>query len=328
MFMVRIRNTWPEDVFKLFLFLARVCTRGTVGSFWSGRCFPGAIAVNDVSATIIITPHFHFVRVHGNANAPIVFFPQHGDRPLRALGAGIVRYDDLRDGLEHRVRRGILGQFERCAEATHGGRLGTEHVRRLLVAEEWDEPAVERRVREGRARVQRRAGERAVGGESAGEVVRLCHHDGVFGEQIGPWGWWMEGFELPCECLDRVDQLRHSELYRLERRDVRRWSAEIWWKSRLCWVGLGLGGHGWVGDRFVRDRVTALIRLSTRNSRVGTLQPQISRIFPCSTSPCKLVLLNTSIMTSPTSNAPGKRPVDVDDDVDVDDLDGADSNNY
>jgi hypothetical protein len=33
-------------------------------------------------------------------------------------------------------------------------------------------------------------------------------------------------------------------------------------------------------------------------------------------------------MTSPTSNAPGKRPVDVDDDVDVDDLDGADSNNY
>jgi hypothetical protein len=32
-------------------------------------------------------------------------------------------------------------------------------------------------------------------------------------------------------------------------------------------------------------------------------------------------------MASPTSNALGKRPIDVDDDDDIDELDGANSNN-
>jgi hypothetical protein len=47
----------------------------------------------------------------------------------------------------------------------------------------------------------------------------------------------------------------------------------------------------------------------------------------CSTSPRKPVLSNTSIMASPAGNPPGKHPVSVDDDADIDELDGADSNN-
>jgi hypothetical protein len=50
-------------------------------------------------------------------------------------------------------------------------------------------------------------------------------------------------------------------------------------------------------------------------------------------SPLALILLhidlissNTAIMASSSNNALGKRPVDVDDDADIDDLDGADFN--
>ena len=173
MFMVRTRYTWSEDVLKFLLFLARVRTRGTCGAFRSRRSFTGAETVHasDITTTTIITFIIiiapHLLRVHGDANAPIVFFPQHGHRPLRAFRVGVVRQDDLGDGREHDVRRRLLGQREGGADAAHGCGLGAEHVGRLLVAEEGDERAVERGVGEGRARVQRGAGEGGAGGERA-----------------------------------------------------------------------------------------------------------------------------------------------------------------
>ena len=205
MLVVRTRKTRSEDIFKLLLFFTRVRTRRTDGPF---RNLPRAGVLVHVSA---IVPDF--VRVNGHADAPVIFFPQHGDRALRTFRAGIMRRHDLGDGAEHRVGRGVLRELERCVEAAHGGGLGVEHVGRLLVAEERDERAVEGEVGEGRARVQRGAGERGGGRERAGEVVRLRHHDGVFREQVRPGGWRVEGLELPCERLDRVDQLGHSEFY-------------------------------------------------------------------------------------------------------------------
>jgi len=49
----------------------------------------------------------------------------------------------------------------------------------------------------------------------------------VFREEVGPGWWWVEGFELPCEGLDGIDKLGHSELDRFERCHARRWPTEI-----------------------------------------------------------------------------------------------------
>jgi len=73
----------------------------------------------------------------------------------------------------------------------------------------------------------------------------------------------VEGFELPCESLDGIDKLGHSELDRFEICNVRRGSTESWGERwQLCLAGLGgLGGHGQggvLGIVVVRDRVTLL----------------------------------------------------------------------
>ena len=82
--------------------------------------------------------------------------------------------------------------------------------------------------------------------------MRLRHHDGVFGEEVGPGRGRVEGLELPGERLDRVDQLRHSDLDRLEGRGVRWGSAQIGWEDGwLCRAGMVglwlLGSHVRIG---------------------------------------------------------------------------------
>jgi hypothetical protein len=106
---------------------------------------------------------------------------------------------------------GVLRQTKRGAESPYGDRLCAKDVCCLLIAQEWDERAIERRIGQRGARVQRHTGERT-GRESAREVVRVRHYDAIFRKQVRPWRRWMECLELPRECLDRVDELGHSEL--------------------------------------------------------------------------------------------------------------------
>jgi hypothetical protein len=147
---VRIRKTRSKDILKFLLLFTRVWTAAPI------RSLPCTGTIHQ----IIIAPP-DLVRVNSHADAPVIFLPKHRHRPLRAFRARIVRRDGISDGIQHRLRRGVLGQAERSAESAHGGGLCAEHVRRLLVAQERYERAVEGCVWERRARVQRGVGERA-----------------------------------------------------------------------------------------------------------------------------------------------------------------------